>query len=747
MKKTIFLLVLVLLITSFSGTAFAAVSDFSDVQDPQLALELATLQSLNVVNGMGDGRFAPNDTLTRAQFCKMAVIIMDEGKLEPQYRNRTIFRDVKSNHWARGYINLAAAGEPRIIAGMGDGRFCPNETVTYGQALTILLRVLGYEDADAGMLWPDGYVALAGRIGLSDGITLAAGSPISRAQAAKLFYQMLAMNNKDGTAYLSRFGTLQDGALLLDAGAALSDGSPAVRSSLGTNPAEKALPAILQGRRGTLVMNEKGKVILFMPDKSLATQVSVAEAAAESVKDKNGSRYSIPASVPVYSASGTETSWASRWATLRNGTELTLLWSASGRVEAVYLHGATASAVMVAKNPVNGNPFTALTEGHAGYRVLKNGAAASVSDIRRYDVGEFDAATNTLRICDVKLSGYYEDAAPSVSAPESIKLLGAEFRLLPTAKQDIASFRIGDSITLLLAENGMVAGVVSATEAEGNAIGLVNEWSEGSVSVTMLDCLDSETGGALTLSGVPATRTNFSGQLVTVSSRKAGTLSLSELNSVALNGTLDLQTKRLGSLPLSPAVRVFERVNTSPLKAISLDDLRQDSLPSSKLLFAHKDANGRIDLIVLNNVTGECYDYGFLTLEGVDEEGEVVGQQVISIRNSAGTVLSAPCGYRARDKMVAGAAVSVSEGTVCSLVELKKIAYVNRAAFYEDAGSWQMAWNDQIFPVSENVQCYNKKTDFWFRTMEDTLAYAVQFSVYYDRAPEQGGKVRMIVIE
>ena len=39
----------------------------------------------------------------------MAVEILGRGDEEPAQRNRTIFTDVGPDHWARGYVNLAAS--------------------------------------------------------------------------------------------------------------------------------------------------------------------------------------------------------------------------------------------------------------------------------------------------------------------------------------------------------------------------------------------------------------------------------------------------------------------------------------------------------------------------------------------------------------------------------------------------------------------------------------------------------------
>ena len=82
-----------------------------------------------------------------------------------RYRTVTVFSDVKPSYWAAPYINMAAKGK-NIIAGYADGLFHPDRTVTVGQAVTILLRMLGYKDEDVGGVWPDSYMAEAATIGL-----------------------------------------------------------------------------------------------------------------------------------------------------------------------------------------------------------------------------------------------------------------------------------------------------------------------------------------------------------------------------------------------------------------------------------------------------------------------------------------------------------------------------------------------------------------------------------------------------
>ena len=48
-------------------------------------------------------------------------------------------------------------------------------------------------------------------------------------------------------------------------------------------------------------------------------------------------------------------------------------------------------------------------------------------------------------------------------------------------------------------------------------------------------------------------------------------------------------------------------------------------------------------------------------------------------------------------------------------------------------------------PIAANVQCYNAQTRTWFDSLDECLSYSNNLTVYYDRNPNEGGKVRVVV--
>ena len=246
-----------------AGAASAATTRFSDITDNYTATAIETLRLMGVLDGYGDGTFRPNAVLTRAQFCKMAVYAMDGSSELGRYSTVTIFPDVKPSLWAASYINMAA--KKGVIAGFADGKFKPNQTVTAGQAVTILMRGLGYKDENMGGVWPQGYMAEAQTCGLlkSTGIT-SAYSALTRGQAAKLFLNLFEAKRGtgEGAVVLFNYTLGEDEVYLtnLDAGkGTLTAGGKTY------DMAHPVTSTSLIGSKGKVVLNGDGDILTFLP--------------------------------------------------------------------------------------------------------------------------------------------------------------------------------------------------------------------------------------------------------------------------------------------------------------------------------------------------------------------------------------------------------------------------------------------------------------------------------------------------
>ena len=172
------------------GGAAYAYSDIAGLADNQQQA-ISELSDLKIVYGYIDGTFRPENNLSRAEFAKIAGLAMQErtGALVPETAGELKFSDVAQDGWYVGHISGAVS--LGLMQGDAEGTFRPNDEISRNEVITVLMRILGYNDADLGGFWPSNYTAKAAEIGLFEGG--ASAGACSRADAATLTATMLKL--------------------------------------------------------------------------------------------------------------------------------------------------------------------------------------------------------------------------------------------------------------------------------------------------------------------------------------------------------------------------------------------------------------------------------------------------------------------------------------------------------------------------------------------------------------------------
>jgi len=786
--------------------AAAAVSTFPDITDAQVGRAVEALRTMGVIDGTG-GLYLPGDSLTRAQFCKMALLVMGKGSEADAQASRTIFSDVPGSHWARGYVNLAALttvggeadkGGSRLMMGLGNGTFAPDRPITYGEAVTAILRILGYVK-EAGVNWPYGAVSTASALGLDSGFTPpAAGDPIDRAQAALLFCNMLTTPMEgDKGIFASSLGTVQENWLLVSLDAKTASGREgAVQFVDKTGKKEPVLPAVhapsafFLGTQGTAVMKD-GQLLTFIPHMNADSRtLTVADATSGStctITGSDGSKLSFTRSTAVLDGE-TPTNYGAIYSKLNAGTSVVACFDTSGAVDYLYIESfspvdSLKSGVMVARDKVSGNPFAQLTAGTTDYKIVKNGAEVTTSALKQYDVAAFEPTSKTLYVTDFRLTGVYESATPNTTMPTKIKVLGKELDVLDSAVDDLKDLKLNSTVTLLLSPDGKVAGAVSSSTLRSNTVGYVEEivlatetkdpdtnektTTPGKVTVKLLN---APAGSDMdTVSGdFYGTTNSYADCLVTVTGTRSGTsnrINLSRVSGRTSSDTLDVARRTLGGVALAENVAVFDRITNGRIQPVSLSDVSMDNVPADKIVYQRIGATGEIDLLVLDDVTGDLYTYGIATMEsvvtGTGFDGESIYNTATTVENDKGETVQTIGGTAYNDKQFIGLAASSTHFSntqfyrPAASVALKSVTKVTPANFNMSTGIFFSGSVE--LPIWDEVQCYNAQTKTWFDVSEKDkpaspmdnlnacLAYSNDLTVYYDRDPAQGGKVRIVV--
>ena len=740
---------------------------FADISDETTQVAAAALQGLGVVNGTSDTAFSPDDVLTRAQMCALAVNAMGLSDQVSAGGRKTLFSDVPPSAWYNGYVNTAYS--EGLVNGYGDGTFGPNDPVTYGQMAAILLRMLDYTSAEVGSLWPLDYTDFCDELGLSEGLTLSPYDSLTRGEAAVLLYRTLLepVNGTGQLCYETISGVASSSeAILLDTDAAYGGGSGLLMAYLPDGGGivyyaqSRRQSDALEGYLGTLLFDGAGEVAGFVPGGGEARDVTIGSATASTLTGADGASYRVASGAVVLSGGETYEYSSSGYLQLnsRPGASVRLFSDDSGAVRYLYLSGGASSATQAAVADTSSAASSlARALGISGrtYSITKNGAAADRGDLAEYDVAYYDAATATLRASDYKVTGYISAASPNVAAAETLTVAGGEFTVLESAWETLEGFRIGDQVTLLLTDDGKVAAACAPSEVRADMVGIL---AEDGRSVTLC-------GSGVTLS---ASRMDYDedmlGSLVRLTSSGASTL-LCSTPSASVARSLDLTEETLGGLELAPACKIYEWAGSGFVYDLkgnrggasadfsAIDWL--DEIPAGSISYYRTNSAGQVDLILLDSVTGGCYDYGALTRytgsDGISAgsfNGQAIYNDAATLTNSGG-VTSKYLYNLSGDERYVGIALGQSASGELRITQVQTLTSAGADAedFFLQDGKWYVESGRQEYRVSDQVQIHLTRANLWLEGtegLESILADGYTLTLSYDRPAAEGGQVRII---
>ena len=340
MKKRLLsvLAALSLVLTLAAPAAWAAV-------DEDTMLE--TIRVLGILSGDENGNMNLSGSVTRAEFVKMMTAASTYKDSVGGSTGASLFTDVKSGHWASGYIKLAV--EQGWVSGYVDGSFRPDNTITLEEACTALLHLLGYDSSSLAGSFPDAQLSKARAVGLLDDLDAVQGQTLTRQDCVTLFYNLLTAENSSGTVYGTTLGyTVTNGEVDYSSLVTSDTKGPYVSSS-GTVSLPFSTENITVYRNGTLsdlsavkqydvyYYNENLRTVWIYSDRvtGTLTGVSPSRAAPTSVTVA-GTEYTIGTSTATYKLSS-QGSFA-------DGDTVTLLLGMNGEVVDVITASASSAS-------------------------------------------------------------------------------------------------------------------------------------------------------------------------------------------------------------------------------------------------------------------------------------------------------------------------------------------------------------------------------------------------------------------
>ncbi len=166
---------------------------------------LLLLPNVTLANGVR-GPENPDNNISRAEMATVAVRLLGLEDLKDYYDEKGNFKDVKG--WALPYINIAS--EEKVMTGRSKDIFDPNGKLTYVEVLTVLLRILGYEDGVDFKNYPTEPYNLALEIGLGN-VYIKHNHVVTRKEVSDTVDRALELNMKESETSLSEYLTRPDG--------------------------------------------------------------------------------------------------------------------------------------------------------------------------------------------------------------------------------------------------------------------------------------------------------------------------------------------------------------------------------------------------------------------------------------------------------------------------------------------------------------------------------------------------------
>jgi hypothetical protein len=150
-----------------------------------------SLVNLKIMQGYEDGSLRLDNKIKRSEFVTLIVKMLGYDKDTDVSKVKVDFKDIKKSHWAYNYARLSV--KYNLIVGTPDKKFLPDSYITYAEALTVLVRALGYESNLKGK-WPDSVLSISAKIGLTGNLDLPQNKQITRGDMSVMVFNSLTIN-------------------------------------------------------------------------------------------------------------------------------------------------------------------------------------------------------------------------------------------------------------------------------------------------------------------------------------------------------------------------------------------------------------------------------------------------------------------------------------------------------------------------------------------------------------------------
>ena len=378
-------------------------------------------------------------------------------------------------------------------------------------------------------------------------------------------------------------------------------------------------------------------------------------------------------------------------------------------------------------------------------KVYRNGSVAALTNIQDYDVVYWNASMSTVWAYAKKATGPIQAIEPSSASPSSVTVAGRTYAIEASAAalalSDLGQYRLGDNVTLLLGRSGGVAAVADVSASAGERVGVVTaiektaypDGSGGSYTAQTVTLLatDGQTYQYQTRGGYKV------GSVVrAIVAGSGGEVTLRGLGNASLSGKVNREGTKLDKYAFAQGAEILD-VSEDRGAVIYPARLAGLNLNSGKVKYYALNPQGEIETLILNDVTGDAYQYGIIT--HFTEEGEGMSRYCTYQYDVGGVSYT----LSGTTRFLATAGPIRIQGDPASPEKL----YALTAAQAGQVSGNQFVTGNQRYTLSDSVVVYEYRDGRYYLSSLARAEGGGTVTAWYDKAESEGGRVRVIVVK
>ena len=378
-------------------------------------------------------------------------------------------------------------------------------------------------------------------------------------------------------------------------------------------------------------------------------------------------------------------------------------------------------------------------------KVYRNGSVAALTNIQDYDVVYWNASMSTVWAYAKKATGPIQAIEPSSASPSSVTVAGRTYAIEASAAalalSDLGQYRLGDNVTLLLGRSGGVAAVADVSASAGERVGVVTaiektaypDGSGGSYTAQTVTLLatDGQTYQYQTRGGYKV------GSVVrAIVAGSGGEVTLRGLGNASLSGKVNREGTKLDKYAFAQGAEILD-VSEDRGAVIYPARLAGLNLNSGKVKYYALNPQGEIETLILNDVTGDAYQYGIIT--HFTEEGEGMSRYCTYQYDVGGVSYT----LSGTTRFLATAGPIRIQGDPASPEKL----YALTAAQAGQVLGNQFVTGNQRYTLSDSVVVYEYRDGRYYLSSLARAEGGGTVTAWYDKAESEGGRVRVIVVK